>query len=192
MDDKTTSRRRGAKLGLLMVLLVALASAGYAVSSSPSASTGANGKISSAQVLAPAANAGNNGNGTGNGNGSSPNCLDPSSENGNCIHPLVVDVGQVDALYPGVGQPLPVTFTNPYNFDIYITSYRVSRTSLKTGCPATDLQIPTTTYTPSPKLTVAKNGFITEYVQIKLSADAVEACQLANFSITVNASAVKK
>jgi hypothetical protein len=39
---------------------------------------------------------------------------------------------------------------------------------------------------------VVKNGSITKYVQIKLSADAAEACQLANFSITVNASAVKK
>jgi hypothetical protein len=191
MDDKANnSRRRGAKLGGLTVLLLALASAGYALSSSPSASTGANGKTSSAQVLAPAANAGNNGN--GNGSGSSPNCLDPSSENGNCIHPIVVTVGHVDTLYPGVGRSLPVTFSNPYNFDIYVTSYRVSRTSLKAGCPATDLHIPTTSFTPSPKLTVVKNSSVIKYVQINLSADAAEACQLANFSITIDASAVKK
>lgn len=197
MNDNVDRRRRGAWLGLLMVLLMALASAGYALSSSPSAPTGPSGKSSgttSTDVLAPSAST-KNGNNGGNGGGGTDNCVDPSSETGNCDHRFGVTVGQTPLLYPGVVRSLPVTFTNPNNFDIYITSYRVSVSvpvSNATACPASSLQVPTGTVTPNPRLTVVKNGSVITTVPIKLSADAPEGCQQVTFAITVNASGVKK
>jgi hypothetical protein len=194
MDDKANnSRRRGAKLGGLMVLLVALASAGYALSSSPSTSTGPNGKTSSAQVLAPAANAGNNGNTSSNS--SNDNCVVPSNANGNCVKTFGVTVGSTPLLYPSLTRQLPVTFSNPNSFDINVTSYKVSvgvPAAKAADCPVSSLLVPTGTVTLTPQLTATKNSFVTTNVDIKLPANAPEGCQDVPFSITVNASAVKK
>jgi hypothetical protein len=196
MDDKANnSRRRGAKLGGLMVLLVALASAGYAVSSSPSTSTEVNGKSpasSSSQVLAPAAS-GNNGNGSSSG--SNDNCVQPSNGNGSCVKAFGVTVGSTPLLYPSLTRQLPVTFSNPNNFDINVTSYKVSvgvPAAKAAGCPASSLLVPTGTVTLTPQLTATKNSSVTTNVDIKLPANAPEGCQNVPFSITVNASAVKK
>lgn len=192
MDKATNSRRRGAKLGLLMVLLLALGAAGYALSSSPSASTGANGKssdTSSAQVLAPAASNTNNGNGAGGND----NCVEPSNGNGNCAKTFGVTVGSTPLLYPGLQRSLPVTFSNPNSFDILVTTYTVSvavPSSKSAACPASSLQVPTGSVTAN--LAAAKKGSVATTVPIKLPANASGGCQNVPFSITVNASAVKK
>jgi hypothetical protein len=198
MDDKANnSRRGGAKLGGLMVLLVALASAGYALSSSPSASTGTDGKPagnSSSQVLAPAASTNGN-NGNGSSSSSSDNCVEPSNGNGNCVKAFGVTVGSTPLLYPSLTRQLPVTFSNPNNFDINVTSYKVSvgvPAAKAADCPASSLQVPPGTVMLAPQLTATKNSSVTTYVSIKLPANAPEGCQDVPFSITVNASAVKK
>jgi hypothetical protein len=193
MDDNANSRRRGAEVGLVMVLLLALASAGYALSSSPSTSTGANGKTPSAQVLAPAAGS-NADNGNGGSSSSNDNCVEPSNGNGNCVKTFGVIVGSTPLLYPSLTRQLPVTFSNPNNFDIYVTSYKVSVgvPATAAGCPASSLQVPTGSVTLTPQLTAPKNGSVTTNVAIKLPANAPEGCQNVPFSITVNASAVKK
>jgi hypothetical protein len=190
-DNKASSRKRGARMGLLLVLLLALASAGYAASSSPSASTGASGKTPSTQVLAPAASS----NGNSSSSGSNDNCVEPSNGNGNCVKTFGVTVGSTPLLYPSLTRQLPVTFTNPNNFDIYITSYKVSvgvPAAKAAGCPASSLQVPTGTVTLAPQLTATKNSSVTTNVAITLPADARPGCQNVPFSITVNASAVKK
>jgi hypothetical protein len=197
MDDKATNRRRrGVWLGGLLVLLVALASAGYALSSSPSASTEVTGKSagsSSAQVLAPAAKSGNNGNGSSSS--SNDNCVEPSNGNGNCVKTFGVTVTDAGPLYPGVPITLPVRFSNPNNFDIKVTSYRVSvSVPLGTvGCSSDDLHVlPSRAVDLNQGVTVAKNGWVDNPIQVKLLSDAPEGCQSVPFSTTVNASAVKK
>jgi hypothetical protein len=192
-NEQKVRRKRGAWLGLLLLLL-ALGGAGYALSSSPSASTGP-GKPSaspSGQVLAPAASG--NGNG-GNGNGGNDNCVEPSNGNGNCAKTFGVTVGQTPTLYPSVARTLPVTFTNPNSFDISITTFHVSVSvppSQSTACPASSLQVPTGTITPSPALTAPRNASIGTSVSVKLPANAPEGCQGVTFTVTVSASAVKK
>jgi hypothetical protein len=190
----TRTRRRSARLGLLMVLLLALGMCGYRLSLTPSASTGpAKDKplaAPSTSVLAPAAN---NGNGNGGGSGGTSNCVDPSSEAGNCDHRFGVAVGHAQTLYPGLTRALPVTYSNPNNFDIFISTYRVSVSSANAaGCAASNLLVPNGTITLSPTLKAAKNASVTTSVPIMLSANAPDGCQQATFSITVNASAVKK
>jgi hypothetical protein len=190
MDDRTRNRRRrGVWRGLLMLLLLALGSAGYALSSSPSTSTGSSkDKPSSSTVLAPAAS-------NGNGSGGNDNCVEPSNGNGNCAKTFGVTVGQLPTLYPSLVRSLPVTYTNPNSFDISVTTYRVSVSvpgPLSAACPASSLQVPAGTITLTPALTVARNGSVGTTVPVKLPADAPEGCQGVTFTITVNASAVKK
>jgi hypothetical protein len=163
----------------------------------PSGSTGSTdlGTTSTGQslVLAPQA-AGNNGNGNGNGNGNNP-CVDPASESPSCPHTFGVRVGQSPLLYPSVARNLPVTFVNPNNFAISVTSYRVSVVvpgAAATSCPASNLQVPAGTVSLNPGLAVAKNATTATTVPIKLAATAPAACQNVSFTITVNASAVKK
>lgn len=158
-------------------------------SSTAGTSSGSSSGSTSQLVLAPAASS--NGNGNGNGN----NCLDPASESSACPHSFGVTVGQAPLLYPGLVRSLPVTFSNPNNFDILVTSYRVSVSvpaTKVTTCPASNLQVPAGTITLSPRLTAPKNRSVTMLVPIKLSAGAPEACQQVSFTITLNASAAKK
>jgi len=221
-DKANHRRRRGVWLGLLVVLLLALGGYGYAVTSSPSASTGpGKGKPSAsptADVLAPnapsnptspsvsstttsggtpgpgtqvvLAPAASNGNGNGNGN-----CVEPSNGNGNCVKSFGVSVGQSQTLYPGLVRTLPVTYSNPNSFDILVTTYRVSVTvpsSQSSACPASSLQVPSGTVSLNPPLTAPRNGSVATTIPIKLSANAPDGCQSVTFTITVNASAVKK
>jgi hypothetical protein len=221
-NDKGHGRRRGVWLGLLVLLLLTLGGYGYAQSSSPSVSAGSAkttptaspsaqvsaptqaakpssggssgtvdlGTSSSGQVvvLAPQA-ASSNGN---NGNG---NCVDPASESANCPHTFGVRVGQSPLLYPGVTRNLPVTFDNPNNFAIGVSSYRVAVTvpaAANSTCPASNLQVPAGTISLNPNIPIAKNASIATTVPIKLAPSAPNACQNVVFTITVNASAVKK
>lgn len=223
MNEKARRGGRGAWLGILVILLLALGTCGYRLTFSPSASTGpgrpAPSATPSTQVLAPqgpqrpgdspssgarsgtpSAGSGDAGTqlvlapaGAGNGNGGTANCVEPSNGNGNCEKSFGVTVGQTQPLYPGVTRYLPVTFSNPNSFAIYVTSYRVSvPASTATACVPASLQAPSGTVTLSPRLTAPKNGSVATTVPIRLSSDAPEACQQVSFTITVNASAVKK
>jgi hypothetical protein len=176
------------------VLLLALGMCGYRLSLTPSAATGPTKDKPSAapstSVLAPAAN---NGNANGGGSGGTSNCVDPSSEAGNCDHHFGVAVGHAQTLYPGLTRTLPVTYSNPNNFDIFISTYRVSVSSANAAaCPASNLLVPNGTITLNPTLKAAKNASVTASVPIKLSANAPDGCQHVTFTITVNSSAVKK
>jgi len=209
-------RRRSVWLGVLLGLLLALGGVGYALSTSPSAPTG-QGKVKpsatpTADVLAPGspsnptstptptgsggsagtqvvlAPAASNGNGNGN-------CVEPSNGNGSCVKSFGVAVGSAPTLYPGLLRSLPVSYSNPNNFDIFVTSYRVSvsvPSSQTSTCPASNLQVPAGTVTLSPRLTAPKKGSVATTIPIRLSANAPDGCQSASFSITVNASAVKQ
>jgi ABC-type transport system substrate-binding protein len=213
-DKAHHRRRRGVWLGLLTVLLLALAGVAYAVTSSPSASPGLGKDKPSAtptsSVLAPSApqtttpsTGSNTGAGTqivlapastGNGNGNG-NCVDPASESANCPHSFGVMVGAAQTLYPGVARSLPVTYSNPNNFDIFISTYRVSVSVPSTqaaACPASNLLVPSGTVTLTPQLAVAKIRSVLTTIPIRLSANAPEGCQRVTFTITVSASAVKK
>jgi hypothetical protein len=101
-------------------------------------------------------------------------------------------VGQAPALYPGVPRSLPVTFSNPNNFAISVSSYRVSVTSSSATCPASNLEVAAGTVSLTPGLSIAKNGSTPTTVPIRLAASAPDACQRVTFAITVHASAVKK
>jgi len=211
-NEKKARRNRGAWLGLL-VLLLALGGAGYALSSSPSASTGP-GKPSagpsSQVVLAPATSGsnvagngnGNGGSGTGNGTGNggsgtggNDNCVEPSNGNGNCVKTFGVTVGQTPLLYPSLVRQVPVTYSNPNSFDIEVATYRVSvsvPSSKATVCPASSLQVPSGTVTLNPRPTAPKKATVSTTIPVKLPATAPEGCQGVTFTITVNATAVKK
>jgi hypothetical protein len=215
MTEKRVNRRRGLEVGLLMLLLLALGAAAYALSS-PSGSP-AGGKPSagsSNQVLAPSggqtttssgsatgsgtgqvalAPAGSNTGNNGNGAGGNSNCVVPSNGNGNCDKTFGVSVGSTGLLYPSVVRNLPVTFSNPNSFDIKVTSYRVSvavPASSATGCPASSLNVPPGTV--AVDVPMAKKGTASMSFPVSLGADAPEGCQNVPFSITVNASAVMK
>ena len=159
-------------------------------SSTTGSNGGAAGTTSTQVVLAPAA-----ANGNGNGNGGNDNCVEPSNGNGNCVKTFGVKVGQTPLLYPTVTRNLPVTYSNPNSFDIEVTTYRVSVTvpASKTAiCPASSLLVPAGTVTLSPRITLAKKGSSTTTIPISLGANAPEGCQDVTFSVTVDASAVKK
>lgn len=151
-------------------------------------SGGAAGNTGSQVVLAPAA-------ANGNGNGGSDNCVDPSNGNGNCVKTFGVKVGQTPLLYPTLTRNLPVTYSNPNSFDIEVTTYRVSvsvPTSKAGACPASSLLVPTGTVTLSPRIALPKKGSAATTIPIRLGADAPEGCQDVTFSVTVDATAVKK
>jgi hypothetical protein len=221
-DEQRSRRKRGAMVGLLLGLLLALGGVGYAVTSSPSASTGPGKEKPSgtptAEVLAPNApsnlsassSAGTSGSSSGSntgstqvvlapaassGTGGNGNCVEPSNGNGNCVKSFGVTVGQVQTLYPGLLRTLPVTYSNPNSFDILVTTYRVSvsvPSSQASACPASSLQVPSGTVTLAPQTTVPKNGAVSTTVPIKLAPTAPDGCQSVTFTITVNATAVKK
>lgn len=188
LNEKSSHRHRGATMGFLTVLLLALCVSGHRLSLASSASTGSikPSASPSTAVLAPAAKD------TGGG---SDNCVDPSSGAGNCEHRFGVSVGQTQTLYPGLTRALPVTYSNPNSFDILIKTYRVSvsvPSARAIACPASSLQVPSGTVTPNPKPTVARNGSTATTVPIGLLANAPEGCQQVAFTITVDATAVKK
>jgi hypothetical protein len=187
LNDKTRNRRRSAWLGLLTVFLLALATAGYGLSSSPSASTGpdktGSSATSSTAVLAPEQLSGSSAAGSTKGGG------------GGSGDTFGVIVGHAQTLYPSLTQALPVTYSNPNSFDILVKTYRVTVSvpaAQATACPASSLQVPSGTITLSPTLAVARNSAVSITVPIKLAASAPTGCQRVAFTISVDATAVKK
>jgi hypothetical protein len=106
-----------------------------------------------------------------------------------------VTIGQTPLLYPTVTRNLPVSYTNPNSFDIEVSTYRVSvsvPSSNVAACPPSSLMVPAGTVTLNPRITVPKKGSVSRIIPIRLGADAPEGCQGVTFSITLNATAVKK
>jgi hypothetical protein len=212
-DKANNRRRRGVWQGLLVVLLLALGSAGYALASSPSAPTGKPSASPSSRVLAPAGStpAAKQTTSTttstsapvvlapaataSNGNGGNDNCVEPSNGNGNCVKTFGVTVGQVPTLYPSVVRSVPLTYANPNSFDILVTTYRVSvavPSSTSTVCPASSLQVPAGTISLGSGLVAPRKGSVSSTFPVSLGANAPSGCQGVMFTITVNATAVKK
>lgn len=221
MNEKARRRGRGAWLGILVIIMLALGTCGYRLTFSPSASTGPGKTRPSAtpstQVLAPqgperpgdstSTSSGSDitspGSDTGTqlvlapaagGNASgNANCVEPS--NGNCEKSFGVTVGQTQALFPGLDRALPVTYSNPNNFEIFVASYRVSVSvpaAAAGACPASNLEVPSGIVTLNPRLVAPKKGSVQTTIPIRLSAGAPDGCQQVAFTITVKATAVKK
>lgn len=152
-----------------------------------------------------------NGGGTLGGSGSSSSVSAPTSgnngntdpatgcnSNGNCAghdNEFGVTVGTVTGLYPGRSTTVPVTYTNPNSFAIYVTGATLSATlvSSSAGTPACSASyLVTGTYpAASPGLLVAKNGSTATSLPVGLRATAPDACKRARWTITVTASGVK-
>lgn len=188
-DNANPRRRRGAWLGLLAALLLALAGYAYAATSSPSASTGSGRPAagSTTTVLAPEQLSGSSA--AGKISPDAP-CTDPSNDK--CEHHFGVSVGQTQTLYPGLARTLPVTYSNPYSFDILVSSYRVTvSVDRPASCAVTNL-IVTGTVNLNPKLLVARSSSASTTIPVTLAAGAPNGCQQAKFSLTVDATGVKK
>lgn len=170
-----------------MLLLLGGLVVGAGTLSSPSASTGPT-QGGGQHVLAAKGSNGNTHTGT-------DNCIEPSNGNGNCQKTFGVAVGAIGPIYPGQTQQLPVTWSNPNSFDIQVVRYSLGvavPSGSATACPASSLQVASGQVTLNPTVTVPRNGSSSSTVPVTLPVSAPDGCQQVPFSITVNATAVKK
>lgn len=128
------------------------------------------------------------------GNGrTNDNCVEPSNGTGNCISTFGVTVGSVNPILPSQRRTMPVTFTNPNSFDISVTSYVVSVTTPSgRGCAASHLLVPAGTQRPAGGIAVPKKGSSGITIPVTLSNTVTDSCKGVPFSVTVDASGVKK
>lgn len=170
-------RRRSAWVGCL--LLAALVLGGVVWASSASAPT---------SLGRPAA-AGVNG-----GGGGTDNCVEPSSNNGNCAGTFTVTVGSVGGLTPTRTVAVPVTWSNPNNFDILVDGYTVSIPSTsRSTCPGSSVQVAgKVTLTGASRVTVPGRKSASTTLAVTMAAAAPEACQGVRYVVSVTATAVKK
>jgi hypothetical protein len=131
----------------------------------------------------------------GNGSGGNDNCVVPSNGNGNCSKTFGVAVGKVGAIYPGQTKQLPVTWSNPNSFDIDVATYTAGvsvPSTVASRCATSNLTVPAGTRTPSPAISVVRNGSTSTSIPVTMPKAAVDGCQGVAFTVTVNATAVKK
>jgi hypothetical protein len=104
----------------------------------------------------------------------------------------------VGLLWPGVWQPITITFTNHNNFAIKITSLTVSISSSPVGCPASpNVELQQSTLSSSNTFSVPANGSATMTTsarpQIRLKNLPVNqnACQGGTFNLAYSGTATK-
>lgn len=126
------------------------------------------------------------GNGNSNGNtDSSTGC----NTNGNCVKSFGVKVGDVAGLYPGLATSIPVTYTNPNSFPIYVTTATATAAGTS-ACDGTNLVVGTKTM-PAAGLLVDRNSSTISSMPVTLKSSTTDACKGATWTITVTAQAVK-
>ena len=110
-------------------------------------------------------------------------------------------VGAMSGIYPTGSKPIPMTFTNPHNFDIVVKTVAVQVSNASTLCQATHLQRPSGTVTLASPVIVPNNGTASgppptstdgQVLRVTLLNSAPDACQGASFPITVTAMADKR
>ena len=115
--------------------------------------------------------------------------------NGNCSKTFGVAVGKVGLIYPGQTRQLPVTWSNPNSFDLNVETYTVTAavpSSVAARCAASNLTVPAGNRTPSPAIAIARNASTTTTIPVSMPKSAPNGCQAVTFTVTVNATAVKK
>jgi hypothetical protein len=107
--------------------------------------------------------------------------------------------GSVSGLYPGVWRPIAITFTNPNNHTIYVTSLTVTVSSSPASCAAsTNVEIQQAPLTTSHTATVPANGSAPlaaadrPMIRLKdLPTTNQDACKGATFSLSYSGTATK-
>lgn len=130
----------------------------------------------------------------GGGGGGTDNCVAPSQGQGSCAGVFGVSVGSTTGLVPGLTRTVPVTWSNPNQFEILVDSYAVVASvpaAYVRTCPATSLVAPGASPL-TPRVVVPGRGTASSYVPVTLSRTAPDACQRVPFGVTLTATAVKR
>jgi len=100
-----------------------------------------------------------------------------------------VEVGDLSGLYPGVEAQLPVTFVNPMQTKLSVTTATVTATG-PAGCGAANLRLGTVTF--DDPVDVPARSAVTGHLPFGMLASAGDACQGATFTVTVDATALAR
>lgn len=115
------------------------------------------------------------------GGGGTPQCVADGSGELDCPRSFTI-VGNAVGLYPGGTVQLPLTFTNPNQNDIRVTSVTVSVTgSSRPSCGASNLR--TSSYS-GPGFVVPGNGSGSISLPLTMSHAAPDACQNVTFTLS--------
>lgn len=144
---------------------------------------------------------------TGSGtNAANPNCN--GKNNSSCtpssagpVKEFGVAVGPMTGIYPTGWKSIPLTFSNPHNFDIVVKTVAVRVSNATVACEATHLQHPVGVVTLRSPITVPKKSSRPgpsgasddgQTLRVTLLNSAPDSCQNVRFPITVTATAVKR
>jgi hypothetical protein len=130
-----------------------------------------------------------------NGNNGNTDPATGCNVNGNCVKDFGVAVGALAGLYPGASKTIAVTYSNPNNFPIYVTT---ATTTAKLTTPAgpapscsADYLVTGTYDVTDGGLAVPKNGRTSTTLPVGLRSTAPDACKGASWQVIVTAKAVK-
>lgn len=111
-------------------------------------------------------------------------------------------VGTMAGIYPTGSKPIPLTFSNPHNFDIVVKTVAVQVSDANDDCSESHLQRPSGTVTLQSPVVVPKNGTAAgptpnssdgQVLRVTLLNSVPDACQSpTTWPITVTATAVKR
>jgi hypothetical protein len=110
-------------------------------------------------------------------------------------------VGPMVGIYPTGSKHIPLTFSNPHNFDIVVKTVAVQAADASSTCSATHLQRPSGTVALASPVLVPKNGTAAgpsstspdgQVLRVTMLNTAPDQCQGVSFPISVTAMAEKR
>ena len=96
--------------------------------------------------------------------------------------------GNVTGLYPGAALPLTLKLSNPYSFDVVVTSINVATGAAVAGCGGEWIRAEAL----AAPVVVAKKSSTNTDITVRMHNDAPGACKNATWALTYSGSADKR
>lgn len=96
--------------------------------------------------------------------------------------------GDVAGLYPGASLPLRLRLTNPYSFDVIVTSVEVTPAAAAEGCGPEWIRADAL----SAPVALGKKGSATTDITLRMHGDAPDACKNATWALAYAGAVTKR